>query len=49
MRGRILIIFSATVWVKKIPPRPAFFWHFSQTVENFKSIFCTPIIRSYLW
>jgi len=28
-----------TVWVKKSPLRPAVFWHFLQTVENFKSVF----------
>jgi len=28
-----------TLRVKKIPPWPAVFWHFSQTVENFKSFF----------
>ena len=34
------IISISTVWVKKITLlRPAVFWHFSQTVENFKSIF----------
>jgi len=35
--------YESTVWVKKIPPRPAVFWHFSQTVEIFKSIFTHPL------
>ena len=40
--------------ILKIPPqRPAVFWHFLtdifwQTVENFRSIFYTLIISSYL-
>ena len=34
---------------QKIPPRGLQFSDiFGQTVQNFKSIFCTPIISSYL-
>jgi len=31
----------STLWVNPLPLRPAIFWHFSQTVENFKSILHT--------
>jgi len=38
-----------TVWVKKITPSSLQFSDiFSQMLENFKSIFCSPIIRSNL-
>ena len=35
----LLICSAYTAWVQKSPLRPAVFWHFSQTVNNFKSIF----------
>jgi len=44
----LLLLHFCTVWVKKSPPQFVVFWHFWQTVENFKSVFYAPIIRSYL-
>jgi len=40
---------ACTVESKKSPPTTcSFLTFFSQTVENFKSVFYTPIIRSYV-
>jgi len=43
---KLKLIYTYTVWVKKIPPKV--FWHFSQTVGNFLTKFYTCVVRSYI-